>query len=442
MKGWFWIIGAVMLTVPGLFIQLAGLHLDKENPPVAALILGLSVVGAAFLLSWACEVAEKDIPPALALSVLALIAVLPEYAVDFSLTWQAAQNPAYQEYAVANMIGANRMIVGFAWPLIVLLFWLRFRKTQVTLNKSQRVEVGFLMVAGLYSIIIPIKGHIDFIDVVVLVGLFILYTWRITKSEVHEPELVGPAEVLGQLPTNIRRVTILGLTIFAAGVIFVAAHPFAESLILTGTKLGIDEVFMVQWFAPLASEAPEIVVCVLFTLRGLANAGMGALVASKVNQWTLLVGTLPLVFSFSSGRIRALPLTEAQVGAMFVTSGQTLLAVVILINLHAHLAEAGLLFFLLISQFFVPEHLNLNGYQFDTHFLFGTIYMLLTVALAIRHRHDFIPTFRAMFNLKDKTLEDGQDEEGLHQLEGSKGNIINPVVDKTSDTKNPATSRR
>ena len=404
MKGWFWIGAAVALTLPGLAIQIAGLHLDKENPPLAAAILGLSVVGAAFLLSWACEVAEKDIPPALALSALALIAVLPEYAVDFSLTWQAAKNPAYQEYAVANMIGANRMIVGFAWPLLVFIFWLRFRKSQVTLAKSQRVEIGFLMVAGIYSLTIPLKGHIDFIDVVVLVGLFVLYTWRISKSELHEPELVGPAEVLGRLNTVPRRIVVIGMTIFAAAVIFVAAHPFAESLILTGTKLGIDEVFMVQWFAPLASEAPEIVVCILFTLRGLAGAGMGALVASKVNQWTLLVGTLPLVFSLASGTFRSLPLSENQVGAIFVTSGQTLLAVMILINLSAHLWEAALLFGLLMAQFFVPVNLHMGGFNLNTHFLFGGIYLALALAMAVVHFKSFGPTFAAMLGRVEPEL--------------------------------------
>ena len=39
------------------------------------------MVGDAFLLSWAAEIAQRDIPRSLALTSLALIAVLPEYAV-------------------------------------------------------------------------------------------------------------------------------------------------------------------------------------------------------------------------------------------------------------------------------------------------------------------------------------------------------------------------
>ncbi len=168
------------------------------------------------------------------------------------------------------------------------------------------------------------------LDFGVLLMLYVVYTYRISRAEVHEPELMGPAAALGRLSTAQRRLAVLVMLFYAAAAIFVVA----EALIHAGTQLGIDEVFMVQWFAPLASEAPEIIVTVLFTLKGLANAGLGALVASKVNQWTLLLGTMPLVFSFSAASLRPLPLSEDQIGSMFVTSGQTLLAAMILITVN------------------------------------------------------------------------------------------------------------
>ena len=420
MKRWIWIISAIAITIPAIVAVFGNLHLDKEAPLLGAFFFGLGVIGAAFLLSWACEVAQMDIPAALALSVLALIAVLPEYAVDFSLTYQAGSDPAYQELAVANMIGANRTIVGLAWPLIIFLFWLRFRKRAVKLEKTQRVEIGYLGVAGLYSLIIPIKGHIDLIDVVILVGLFVIYSVRLSRAEVHEPELIGPAEALGALPTAQRRLTIIGLLLFAGFIIFIAAHPFAESLIHTGENLGVDEVFMVQWFAPIASEAPEIVVCVLFTLRGLASAGLGALVASKVNQWTLLVGTLPLVFSLGSGQLRALPLNGDQIGAMFVTSGQTMLAVAIMLNLSAHIWEASLLLALFVGQFFFPDQFLF--FSIDAHYVFGTIYILLALVLIFQIRlKEYFLILRTMldFSKDQHTTREIASPEEEEELEGA-----------------------
>src|SRR5215212_1970590 len=120
------IIGAILLAVPGVLLRLLGIHID---PLVDSLIYALAVVGAAFLLSWAAEVAQHDIPRALALTILALIAVLPEYAVDMYLAWQAAGNPTeYGPLALVNMTGANRLLIGIGWPMVVLLYWLRSRR--------------------------------------------------------------------------------------------------------------------------------------------------------------------------------------------------------------------------------------------------------------------------------------------------------------------------
>ncbi len=77
------ICGATALTLPALGLRLSGTH---PEPWVAAVIFGLAIVGAAFLLAWGAEVLQLDVSQGLALAVLALIAVLPEYAVDFVFT--------------------------------------------------------------------------------------------------------------------------------------------------------------------------------------------------------------------------------------------------------------------------------------------------------------------------------------------------------------------
>ncbi|MFP8880032.1 MAG: sodium:calcium antiporter, partial [Myxococcota bacterium] len=54
-----------------------------EYPPeLTATLAGVAILGAAMLLSWATELAERDIPQAVAILVLALVSVLPEYAID------------------------------------------------------------------------------------------------------------------------------------------------------------------------------------------------------------------------------------------------------------------------------------------------------------------------------------------------------------------------
>ena len=61
-----------------------------------------------------------------------------------------------------------------------------------------------------------------------------------------------------------------------------------------------------QWLGPIASESPEFLVALLFAWRADAGAGLRTLVSSKVNQWTLLVGTLSLVYSVASGTLQRL----------------------------------------------------------------------------------------------------------------------------------------
>lgn len=55
----------------------------------AALIYGLGILSGAFLLSWAAEVAELDISAALAIAILALFTILPEYAIEVVMAWDA-----------------------------------------------------------------------------------------------------------------------------------------------------------------------------------------------------------------------------------------------------------------------------------------------------------------------------------------------------------------
>jgi len=59
------------------------------TPLAAVVVAGVAILGAAFLLAWAAETAEKDVPQGFAIAVLAVLAVAPEYAVDALYAWQA-----------------------------------------------------------------------------------------------------------------------------------------------------------------------------------------------------------------------------------------------------------------------------------------------------------------------------------------------------------------
>ena len=151
---WALIVLAVGVTIPAIALRLGGMHV--EQPGLIAALFGCAIVGGAFLLTWGAEVAEIDISQGLALAFLALVAVLPEYAVDLYFAWKAAHHPEYTAYAAANMTGANRLLIGIAWPLIVGLNWIRNRRAQVRLPRARAVELAFLSLATAYSFVIPL----------------------------------------------------------------------------------------------------------------------------------------------------------------------------------------------------------------------------------------------------------------------------------------------
>jgi cation:H+ antiporter len=351
-------------------------------PAFVALLSGAAILGAAFLLSWAAEAFQLDVSQALALALLSLIAVLPEYAVDVVFAWRAASDPTQAPYAVANMTGANRLLIGIGWSSVVLMAWWRTRRAwrhrragtadradaatladtdvaprsgTVTLEPNQALELAALGLATLYSFIIPLKGGIGILDAVVLFSLFAVYAWATARTPAEEPHLVGPAAAVGSLAPGARRLATFGLFAYAAVAILLSAEPFAEGLVQSGTSLGIDEFLLVQWLAPLASETPEFLVALLFAWRGLAGAGLRTLVASKVNQWTLLVGTLGVAYSLALGTPADLPLDERQTEELLLTSAQSLFALALIANFDLSVREALLLMGTFLVQAFFPS---------------------------------------------------------------------------------------
>jgi cation:H+ antiporter len=367
-----WVGSSILLCLQWIVIRLSGVHL---TPEWEALCAGLAIFGAAFLLSWAAELAQLEMSQALALALLALIAVLPEYAVDMYFAWMAGKDPKYTAYATANMTGANRLLIGVGWAAVVVTYWLKTRKTAVELEPSHKIEICYLGLATLYSFFIPFKGRLDLVDAVILITIFGFYIRAASQAAHVEPELEGPTLMIAGCGTSGRRVCTILMFLLAGFTIFISAEPFAEGLLATGRTFGIEEFILVQWLAPLASESPEFIVAILFALRANPGASMGTLLSSKVNQWTLLVGMLPLVYAVSAGRVAPMVMDSRQVEEILLTAAQSLFAVAVLANLSFSLVEALVIFVLFSTQLLVPDPSFRYYYSF--------LYIALAVGLVM-----------------------------------------------------------
>ncbi|CAN5745948.1 sodium/hydrogen exchanger [soil metagenome] len=380
-----------LFIAPAVVLRFSGLH---PNPIAAPIVYGSAVISASFLLAWAAEAAQIDVSGGLAIAVLALIAVLPEYAVDLYYAYTAGHNAEYTQYAAANMTGSNRLLMGIGWPVVVLVSLAVARKmsgkkiSEMVLEPGNRVELGFLLIAGLVAFVVPVTGRIHLTLGIALLAWFGFYLYTLTRGDVEEPELIGTAAALGSLPDRARRTTVIALFVIAAAAILACAEPFAESLIGAGSELGVDRFLLVQWLAPLSSEAPEFIIAIIFASRGKGTAAIATLISSKVNQWTLLMGSLPIAYMAGGGG-SAMPFDGRQVEEMLLTATQTLMGVALVLSLRFHRYAAWALLALFAIQFPITStegRLALCG-----------IYAALALIGFVVNRRHLLPTLRAPF---------------------------------------------
>ncbi|MFC7249946.1 sodium:calcium antiporter [Halomicroarcula sp. GCM10025324] len=422
----------VALTAGWVAVFLTGTSLGTT---ATVAVSGLAVLGASFLLAWGAETAEKDVPRAFAIAVLAVLAVAPEYAVDALFAWNAGAGGATAEacaqftaaeietgvtslaaachdanLAIANMTGANRILIGIGWAGIAVFTVWRATKTKdpavisregmlsdaVQLDRDIATEITFLFLATMWAFLVPLGGGIGIFDTLFLVGLYVAYIGLVLKSDTeHGEEHVGVPKYFQNWSLPWRPIVVLLLFGYSGAMIFTAVEPFAHGLEDIGLELGIPGFFMIQWIAPLASESPELIVVAVLVNKARSTAGFNALISSKLNQWTLLIGTIAVVYSLALGRYGVLPFDSRQAAEIWITAGQSFFALSILVNFEISVRESILLFVLFISQVLVEFALiqDLLVLPITSHELllgYTALYMLAGTALFVSRRASLV----------------------------------------------------
>lgn len=387
------LLTVIILTVPSIVIR----YFNPElHPLIVVWSSGLAIFSSVIILMWACEVAQIDIPQPLAIIIVTLIAVLPEYAVDMYFSWMAGQEPLsmYRNYPIANMTGANRLLIGVGWPSIIILFFINYNQA-ILIDEAKRIEIFFLLLATSYAFIIPWKNTLSWYDSIIFIGIYIWYIKTVIKKERYSHksiEIKGSAKILVMLPVRYRRIVTVSLFLFSASMLLMNAELFSEHLLLCGRLFQIDEFLLVQWITPLASEAPEFIIAILLVLNGKPSLSLGSLLTAKLNQWTLLVGMIPLVYAISSGHmIPPMIITHQQSYEILLTASQSLFAICLLLNFYIGIHEAIVLFVLFAFQFSAPFYSDLLETNFGVyhnparfHIYFSIVYIVLAIFLIMK----------------------------------------------------------
>jgi cation:H+ antiporter len=354
-----------MFAIGVLVILILASNLGRTSLILVATVAGIGLISASLTLAWGTEALQFVVSQVLALAILALVQVLPEYSIEAVIAYHAASSPIQITYATASLTGANRLLLGLGWPIIVFIAYIITRRkshtrTYVELEPQQSVEVFFLAVATAYSFLILAKRSLDVSDGIVLSVVYFVYLYVARKIPAVGLENVegteGPALAILRLSKNRRLIAIASFLVLGLLLIVVAADPFVRAVLQLAVVLNLSPYFFVQWVAPVLTELPETITAYYWATRArYANIAIANLVSSKVNQWTLLMATIPVVYNIALGRFQSILLSDTQISEIFLTAAQSSYGVICLLDLKFGINEASTLLALFLIQFFFPE---------------------------------------------------------------------------------------
>lgn len=340
-----------------------------------------SVLFSAMLIAWGAEAAQFLISQGLALAILAWLQTLPEFAVEAVIAFEASKDPAKIHLVTANFTGSLRLLTGLGWPMIyaTATFFNRRKKGKaidaIEMEPEHSAEVIGLILPIVYFFWIYWKATLTIVDSVVLFVIYFAYLYVLRKIPAKNEEEIEELEAIPRKILSFRRpvqIAIIVALFFAGGLIlYFVAHPFLQSMLAVAISLGVSQFVFVQWVSPFLSEFPEK-VSAFHWARQVRSAPMALMnmVSSNINQWTVLVGMIPLVYSYGTGHVSVIHFDLHQQEEILLTLAQALVGFIFLMNMNFSWYEALGLFVLWLAQFVQP-HLRVQiTYVYFAWFVF------------------------------------------------------------------------
>jgi cation:H+ antiporter len=360
----------------------------------AALWTFPAILLSAFVIAWGAEAAQFFMSQGLALAILAWLQTLPEFAVEADIAFRGDVSNM-----TANFTGSLRLLVGLGWPMVYFVCALVERgrggrwPRELVLEDEHSVGVIGLVAPIAYFVFIWWKATLTPWDSLVLAAMYGGYLWILNRLPAAEEESVDELDLVPRsvmrLRAGARGAAIAGLFLGGGLILYFAAHPFVGSLQALALSVGISQFVFIQWVAPFLSEFPEFFSAFRWA-KGVRKAPMALmnLVSSNINQWTMLVAMIPLAYAYGQGQVRTIPFDAMHRTEILLTILQSLLGVVLLLNMRFTAAEAAALFGLWAVQFFVPSLREGLLYVYGALVALGVLRIL-----ADRRRAGALPAF-------------------------------------------------
>ena len=123
-----------------------------------------------------------------------MLTILPEYAIESVLAWDAGASfntetleiTAETQRVAANVTGANRLLIGVGWSVVILIYWLKHRGV-LDLRGKMGPGVTFLTAATLLVFVIFLWITYGYFGLTILL---VMRDWRWVKFLVREEKQV------------------------------------------------------------------------------------------------------------------------------------------------------------------------------------------------------------------------------------------------------------
>ncbi len=358
------LLGFVFATIAGTAAVFVG-HDRGLTAHQVAFGSFAAVIAASMLISWSAEAAQFLISQGLAVAIIALLQVLPEFMIEAVFAYRG-DTPNM----LANLTGSNRLLMGVGWPLIyvtaMVAHWWKTGKRlgPVTLRPENCIEVWSLVFSSGWFLVIIWRGSFVIWDGFVLLAMFVGYLLLLSKlppEEEGKEDLLAPSIVLVELPRKSSLGLIGFLLLLGGATMVLIANPFVDSMQVVAATWGIRQFYFVQWVAPFLTEFPEKVTAFYWAKRvSTAPMALVNMVSSKVNQWTLLAAMVPIVYCFFSPNgvggpfERVVPVMD-QTRELWLSVAMTMYGAACLLKRRFTGVNCAILFALWFIQFVNPE---------------------------------------------------------------------------------------
>lgn len=116
----------------------------------------------------------------------------------------------------------------------------------------------------------------------------------------------------------------------------------------------------------------------LFSLRANPHAGLTTLISSQVNQLTLLIGSMVMIFSLSVGQVLSFPLDDRQAIEFLLTTAASVFAILLIAPRLISWKVGAFLLALFLAHLFFPGQ--------EERLVFAYAYFGMAVVLVVIQR--------------------------------------------------------